>query len=43
MGGKYTGLALMNVERATVLVVLMAKLLNSSWEIAPVLRVALSA
>ena len=35
-------MALMNFERATVLLELIPKLVNNRYEIAPVLRVALS-
>ena len=42
IGGKYTGLALTNVKRSKALLVLTPKLLNIRFEIAPVLRVALS-
>ena len=42
IGGKYTGLALTNFTRSKALLVLTPKLLNIRFEIAPVLRVALS-
>ena len=42
IGGKYTGLALTNFKCSKALLVLTPKLLNSRFEIAPDLRVALS-
>ena len=42
IGGKYTGLALMNFTRSKALLLLTPKLLNNRFEIAPDLRVALS-
>jgi hypothetical protein len=42
IAGKYAGLALTNFARCTVLLELIPKLVNIRYEIAPVLRVALS-